>query len=148
MAHHVGHGSVAVDDAGDTGEAGLAHRSLEGITAIGIDEIARGRGQAKYVTCFAGAVLDVVVDIRVGSPTFGAVDSVLLDDTDGLPPILRDSPHTLMMAVALAASAAFMTPFSHKANLIVMGSGAETAWEKVEGMWEQGHKVGGRTVRL
>lgn len=38
--------------------------------------------QAKYVTCFAGAVLDVVVDIRVGSPTFGAVDSVLLDDTD------------------------------------------------------------------
>ena len=28
-------------------------------------------GQAKYVTCVAGAVLDVVVDIRVGSPTFG-----------------------------------------------------------------------------
>ena len=39
-------------------------------------------GQAKYVTCFSGAVLDVVVDLRVGSPTFGAVDSVLLDDTD------------------------------------------------------------------
>jgi di/tricarboxylate transporter len=28
-----------------------------------------------------------------------------------------------MMAVALAASAAFMTPFSHKANLLVMGAG-------------------------
>ena len=26
-------------------------------------------GQAKYVTCVAGVVLDVVVDIRVGSPT-------------------------------------------------------------------------------
>jgi dTDP-4-dehydrorhamnose 3,5-epimerase len=39
-------------------------------------------GQAKYVTCPQGAVLDVVVDIRVGSPTFGAWDSVLLDDTD------------------------------------------------------------------
>lgn len=39
-------------------------------------------GQAKYVTCFSGSVLDVVVDIRVGSPTFGAVDSVLLDDVD------------------------------------------------------------------
>ncbi len=36
-------------------------------------------GQAKYVTCFSGAVLDVVVDLRVGSPTFGAVDSVVLD---------------------------------------------------------------------
>ncbi|TAK71261.1 MAG: dTDP-4-dehydrorhamnose 3,5-epimerase [Actinomycetota bacterium] len=39
-------------------------------------------GQAKYVTCVAGAVLDVVVDIRVGSPTFGQWDSVLLDTTD------------------------------------------------------------------
>lgn len=37
-------------------------------------------GQAKYVTCTRGAVLDVVVDIRVGSPTFGRWDSVLLDD--------------------------------------------------------------------
>ena len=33
------------------------------------------------------------------------------------------SPHTAMMAVSLAASAAFMTPFSHKANLLVMGAG-------------------------
>ncbi len=39
-------------------------------------------GQAKYVTFPKGAVLDVVVDIRVGSPTFGQWDSVLLDDTD------------------------------------------------------------------
>jgi dTDP-4-dehydrorhamnose 3,5-epimerase len=38
--------------------------------------------QAKYVTCLRGAVLDVVVDIRVGSPTFGRWDSVLLDDRD------------------------------------------------------------------
>jgi len=39
-------------------------------------------GQAKYVFCPAGAVLDVVVDLRVGSPTFGTWDSVLLDDVD------------------------------------------------------------------
>ncbi|MBB5164443.1 dTDP-4-dehydrorhamnose 3,5-epimerase [Mycobacterium sp. AZCC_0083] len=38
--------------------------------------------QAKYVTCLRGAVLDVVVDIRVGSPTFAQWDSVLLDDKD------------------------------------------------------------------
>ena len=38
--------------------------------------------QAKYVTCTHGAVLDYVIDIRVGSPTFGQWDSVLLDDTD------------------------------------------------------------------
>ncbi|WP_028050358.1 dTDP-4-dehydrorhamnose 3,5-epimerase family protein [Cellulomonas sp. URHD0024] len=39
-------------------------------------------GQAKYVTCARGAVLDVAVDLRVGSPTFGTWDAVLLDDTD------------------------------------------------------------------
>lgn len=38
--------------------------------------------QAKYVGCPRGKVLDVVVDIRVGSPTFGQWDSVLLDDRD------------------------------------------------------------------
>lgn len=32
-------------------------------------------------------------------------------------------PHTVMMCVSLSASAAFMTPFSHKANLLVMGAG-------------------------
>lgn len=37
-------------------------------------------GQAKYVTAVHGAVLDYVVDIRVGSPTFGQWDSVRLDD--------------------------------------------------------------------
>ena len=39
-------------------------------------------GQAKYVYCPAGKVLDVVVDVRVGSPTFGVHDSVLLDSEE------------------------------------------------------------------
>lgn len=39
-------------------------------------------GQAKYVTCARGAVFDVAADIRVGSPTFGVWDAVLLDDVD------------------------------------------------------------------
>ena len=38
-------------------------------------------GQAKYVQCFSGAILDVVVDIRVGSPTFGQWDAVELNST-------------------------------------------------------------------
>ena len=36
-------------------------------------------GQAKYVQCFDGKILDVVVDIRVGSPTFGQWDAIQLD---------------------------------------------------------------------
>lgn len=39
-------------------------------------------GQAKYVTCPAGAVIDIIVDLRMGSPTFGAVDTVRLDTID------------------------------------------------------------------
>lgn len=38
--------------------------------------------QAKYVTCPSGAILDYIVDIRVGSPTFGRWETVLLDDVD------------------------------------------------------------------
>lgn len=39
-------------------------------------------GQAKYITCVRGAVLDIIVDVRVGSPTFGQVETVLLDEVD------------------------------------------------------------------
>jgi dTDP-4-dehydrorhamnose 3,5-epimerase len=37
-------------------------------------------GQAKYVTCASGAIIDVVVDLRVGSPGFGRWQAVRLDD--------------------------------------------------------------------
>jgi dTDP-4-dehydrorhamnose 3,5-epimerase len=36
-------------------------------------------GQAKFVTCITGAVFDVIVDLRCGSPTFGQWQSVVLD---------------------------------------------------------------------
>lgn len=39
-------------------------------------------GQAKYVYCPRGALLDVIVDLRVGSPTFGEWDAVRLDSED------------------------------------------------------------------
>ena len=38
--------------------------------------------QAKYVYVPRGAVLDIVVDIRIGSPTYGQHDVVRLDDRD------------------------------------------------------------------
>ena len=50
-------------------------------------------GQAKYVYCPAGRVLDVVVDVRVGSPTFGTHDAVEL---------AADQPRAVYLAEGLA----------------------------------------------
>lgn len=38
--------------------------------------------QAKYVTVPHGAIIDFVIDVRVGSPTFGQWESVRLDSVD------------------------------------------------------------------
>ena len=38
--------------------------------------------QAKYITCLHGSIYDVIVDIRVGSPTYGHWDAVHLNATD------------------------------------------------------------------
>src|SRR4051794_10798128 len=42
----------------------------------------RGRGETKLVRASHGAVLDVLVDARWDSPTFGRVESYRLDDED------------------------------------------------------------------
>lgn len=39
-------------------------------------------GQAKYVQCLSGEIVDFVVDLRVGSPSFGSWEAVRLDDID------------------------------------------------------------------
>ncbi|MBJ7329676.1 MAG: dTDP-4-dehydrorhamnose 3,5-epimerase [Solirubrobacteraceae bacterium] len=42
-----------------------------------------GTGQAKLVRCGRGRILDVVVDLRGASPTFGQWETVELDDETG-----------------------------------------------------------------
>lgn len=48
----------------------------------GIHFTATPPGMAKYAYCSQGSALDFVVDTRVGSPTFGLWDSVVLDQRD------------------------------------------------------------------
>uniref|UniRef100_A0AAU2JRA0 dTDP-4-dehydrorhamnose 3,5-epimerase n=1 Tax=Streptomyces sp. NBC_00049 TaxID=2903617 RepID=A0AAU2JRA0_9ACTN len=64
-------------------------RLAQGNLSVSAKDVVRGihfadvpPGQAKYVTCVRGAVLDVIVDLRVGSPTFGRYEFVRLDDVD------------------------------------------------------------------
>ncbi len=45
-------------------------------------------GQAKAVTCVGGDLVDVLVDIRVGSPTFGRVELVELSAAQGTTVVL------------------------------------------------------------
>ena len=56
--------------------------------------------QAKFVTCAHGAVLDVVVDLRVGSPSFGQWDAVTLDDTHRRSVYLPEGVGHAFMALA------------------------------------------------
>lgn len=48
----------------------------------GIHFTATPPGQAKYVSCIGGRSRDFVVDLRIGSPTFGQWDMVILDQED------------------------------------------------------------------
>jgi dTDP-4-dehydrorhamnose 3,5-epimerase len=41
-------------------------------------------GQAKYVSCPKGAIWDVVVDLRKGSPTYGQWDAIEISAENGL----------------------------------------------------------------
>lgn len=47
------------------------------------------RGQAKLVTVLHGAILDIAVDVRIGSPTYGNYESVELEAGDGKSVFLR-----------------------------------------------------------
>jgi NDP-hexose 3,5-(Or5-) epimerase len=49
----------------------------------GIHGVALPPGQAKLVTCHRGAVRDIVVDLRLGSPTFGRYHVNVLDAESG-----------------------------------------------------------------
>lgn len=70
-------------------------------------------GQAKYITCPKGAVFDVVVDIRVGSSTFGAWDAVVLDDEDRRAVFLSEGLGHVFMSLEDGSAVAYLcsTPY-------------------------------------
>ena len=71
-------------------------------------------GQAKYVYCPAGRVLDVVVDVRVGSPTFGVHDTVVLDGEHPRATYLAEGLGHAFVSLADASSVTYLvsTPYT------------------------------------
>jgi dTDP-4-dehydrorhamnose 3,5-epimerase len=70
-------------------------------------------GQAKYVFCPKGALLDVVVDIRVGSPGFGRWEAVRLDETDRRAVFLEHGLGHAIMALSPEATAVYLCTASY-----------------------------------
>ncbi len=71
-------------------------------------------GQAKYVSCSVGAVLDVVVDVRTGSPTFGAWESIVLDDVDRRAVFLTEGLGHAFLSLADGSTVTYLcsTPYA------------------------------------
>jgi dTDP-4-dehydrorhamnose 3,5-epimerase len=65
-------------------------------------------GQAKYVYCAVGRVLDVTVDIRVGSPTFGVHDAVILDSDAPRAVYLSEGLGHAFVSLAEASSVTYL----------------------------------------
>lgn len=71
-------------------------------------------GQAKYVTCVTGAILDVVVDLRAGSPTLGHWKTIRLDDQNRKAVFLAEGLGHGFMALSDQATVLYMcsTPYT------------------------------------
>jgi dTDP-4-dehydrorhamnose 3,5-epimerase len=71
-------------------------------------------GQAKYVSCMRGAIIDVVVDLRVGSPGFGSWKAVRLDDQNRRSVFIAEGLGHAFMALTDECTVVYMcsTPYA------------------------------------
>jgi dTDP-4-dehydrorhamnose 3,5-epimerase len=71
-------------------------------------------GQAKYVSCVSGAILDVVVDLRAGSPGYGRWEALQLDDENRRSVLVSEGLGHAFMALSETATAVYLcsTPYA------------------------------------
>lgn len=82
--------SLLTELIGETFEPVQANVSVSNAGVIrGIHYSLAPRGQAKLVTCLRGSIMDVAIDVRVGSPTFGKYEAAELRAGDGQAMFLR-----------------------------------------------------------
>lgn len=87
----------------------------QGNTSVSARGVVRGihyalvpPGQGKYVTVSRGAMLDYVIDLRIGSPTFGEWDSVLLDEVDRRSVYLAEGLGHAIVALTADATVSYL----------------------------------------
>ncbi|WP_049559510.1 dTDP-4-dehydrorhamnose 3,5-epimerase family protein [Nonomuraea sp. SBT364] len=64
--------------------------------------------QAKYVMCVQGSIMDVVVDLRTGSPTFGRWEAVTLDDRERRAVLIAEGLGHAFQAVSEQATVVYL----------------------------------------
>jgi NDP-hexose 3,5-(Or5-) epimerase len=67
-------------------------------TIRGIHGVLLPPAQAKFVSCIRGAVVDIVVDLRLGSPTYGRYDVSDLNEENGTSVYLAEGHAFLTLA--------------------------------------------------
>jgi dTDP-4-dehydrorhamnose 3,5-epimerase len=122
QVHRDGRGSLAEAFNGDQFAAELGYRLA--VAQVNCSMSRRGvirglhyadvpPGQAKYVTCVSGAVLDAVVDLRIGSPGFGKWITVQLDDADRRAVFLAEGLAHGFMALSESATVMYLCSTSY-----------------------------------
>jgi len=86
------------------GNMSISHRGV--VRGVHFADVPRG--QAKYVMATSGAVLDYIIDVRVGSPTFGQWDSVLLDTTSRRAVYLAEGLGHAFVSLAEGATVSYL----------------------------------------
>lgn len=76
-------------------------------------------GLGKIVTCVRGAVLDVVVDMRVGSPTFGGYDVTWQDAKDGTSVIIPEGLGHAFLALTDNATMSYLCSAEYDPAIVI-----------------------------
>ena len=88
-------------------------------TLRGIHGTTLSPGQTRLVTCVRGAVMDVVIDLRRGSPTFGRFEATRLDEENQVALCLADGMGHAFLALTEGACMNYLlsTPYAPEAMI-------------------------------
>ena len=107
LAEHLGHRPDIVQ----TNVSVSARGTVRGIHFADVPP-----GQGKYVTVLRGSLVDFVVDVRVGSPTFGRSETVPLDTVDRRAVYLSEGLGHAFCAVEDGTTALYLCTSAYNPN--------------------------------